>query len=140
MTPGGPARGEHKARAEAPLGDIAHLVEAGKRGAVLRVHVQPGALSEGLAGVHGTAVKLRVRAPAVSGKANEALLRLLARELGVPAADVALVGGTTSHDKRVRFDGLSAADLCRRLASALARLAPPATSLPHSWHEVVDPQ
>jgi hypothetical protein len=102
-------------------------VEAGKHGAVLRVHVQPGAPSEGLAGTHGTALKLKVRAPAVSGKANQALLRLLARELGVPAADVALVGGTTSRDKRVRFDGLSVADLCQRLTSALARLAPPET-------------
>ena len=54
--------------------DLAGLVDAGKDGAVLRVHVQPGARGEGIAGVHGNALKVRVRAPATSGRANDAVL------------------------------------------------------------------
>lgn len=45
--------------------DLAGLVEAGTDGVVLRVHVQPGARGEGIAGVHGNALKVRVRAPAI---------------------------------------------------------------------------
>jgi hypothetical protein len=97
-------------------------VEESRHGAVLRAHVQPGASAEGLVGVHGTSLKVRVRAPAVSGKANEALLRLLARELAVPAASVSLTGGAMSRDKRVRFAGVTASELRERLSSTLARL------------------
>jgi hypothetical protein len=99
--------------------DLARLVEAGKDGAVLRVHVQPGASGEGIAGAHGDALKVRVRAPATSGKANEAVLSLLAKQLGVPAAVLTITGGASSRDKRVRFAGLSAAELEERLAGAL---------------------
>jgi len=99
--------------------DLAGLVEAGNDGAVLRVHVQPGASGEGIAGVHGNALKVRVRAPATSGRANDAVLSLLAKELGVPATALTLTGGASSRDKRVRFAGLSAAELEKRLAATL---------------------
>ncbi len=99
--------------------DLAGLVDAGTDGAVLRVHVQPGASREGIAGVHGNALKVRVRAQATSGRANEAVLTLLAKELGVPATVLTLTGGASSRDKRVRFAGLSAAELEKRLAATL---------------------
>jgi uncharacterized protein (TIGR00251 family) len=95
------------------------LVDAGRDGAVLRVHVQPGASSDGIVGVHGNALKVRVRAPATSGRANEALITLLGKELGVPAAALTLAAGASSRDKRVRFSGFSAAELEKRLAGAL---------------------
>jgi uncharacterized protein (TIGR00251 family) len=98
---------------------LARLVGAGKDGPVLRVHVQPGASTDGITGVHGNALKVRVRAPASSGRANEAVLTLLAKELGVPAAALSLTGGASSRDKRVRFAGVSAAELEKRLAGAL---------------------
>jgi|SRR5579863_2674694 uncharacterized protein (TIGR00251 family) len=99
--------------------DLAGMVEAGKDGAVLRVHVQPGARGEGIAGVHGNALKVRVRAPATSGRANDAVLTLLAMELGVAATALSLTSGASSRDKRVRFAGLSAAELEKRLAAKL---------------------
>jgi uncharacterized protein len=99
--------------------DLAALVEAGKDGAVLRVHVQPGARGEGITGVHANALKVRVREPATSGRANEAVLALLAKELDVPATALTLSGGASSRDKRVRFAGLSAAELEKRLAATL---------------------
>jgi uncharacterized protein YggU (UPF0235/DUF167 family) len=48
---------------------------------------------DGVMGAHGNALKLRVQAPAVSGKANEAVLRLLAREFGSPPASLSLTAG-----------------------------------------------
>jgi len=99
--------------------DLAGLVEAGNDGAVLRVHVQPGARREGIAGVHGNALKVRVRAPATSGRANDDVLTLLSKELGVPATALTLTGGASSRDKRVRIAGLSARELEKRLAATL---------------------
>jgi hypothetical protein len=119
-----------------PTPDLAGLVDAGKDGAVLRVHVQPGASGEGIAGVHGDALKVRVRAPATSGRANEAVLSLLAKELGVPAAVLTITGGASSRDKRVRFAGISAAELEERLAGALEpsrRKADPSPRPGSSW-------
>jgi hypothetical protein len=97
------------------------LFDVGRNGPVLRLHVQPGAGREGVVGVYGDALKLRVQAPAVSGKANRAVLRLLAREFGAPAASLRLTGGETSRDKRVLFAGMPVGDFARRLVRALAR-------------------
>jgi len=103
--------------------DLARAVSASKEAVVLRVHVQPGAKSEGLAGAHGAALKVRVCAPASSGRANAALLRLLSRELGVPASSLSLRGGGHSRDKAVAVAGMAVAEVQSRLAAALARAA-----------------
>jgi hypothetical protein len=104
------------------------LFDAGRDGPVLRLHVQPGAGREGIVGVHGNALKLRVQARAVSGQANRAVLRLLAREFGAPPASLLLTGGETSRDKRVLFAGVPVCDFARCLAGVLARAGagPPA--------------
>jgi uncharacterized protein (TIGR00251 family) len=102
------------------LTDVDCMVDDAPRGAVLRVHVQPGASREGVAGVHGAALKVRVRAPAVSGRANEATIALLAREIGVPPGSLSLTAGSTSRDKRIRFAGLAASELRARLHKALS--------------------
>jgi uncharacterized protein (TIGR00251 family) len=105
--------------ARRPTGELAGLVDAAKDGAVLRVHVQPGASGDGIAGIYSNALKVRVRAPATSGRANEAVIALLAKELGVRATALTLTSGASSRDKRVHFSGLSAAELEKRLAGAL---------------------
>jgi hypothetical protein len=101
--------------------DAHELYDAGRRGPVLRLHVQPGAGPDGVMGAHGNALKLRVQAPAVSGKANEAVLRLLAREFGSPSASLRLTAGQTSRDKRVLFEGVPLGEFAERLALVLAR-------------------
>ncbi|HTV12342.1 MAG TPA: DUF167 family protein [Acidimicrobiales bacterium] len=99
------------------MGEEHHLpVEGSSRGAVLRVHVQPGARGEGFAGWHGEALKVRVRAPASDGRANTALMALLAAQLGVASSSLSLVSGETSRDKRVLFARVDAVELKRRLA------------------------
>ena len=97
--------------------DAARLLTAMGRGSILRVHLQPGARSEGAGGVHGDALKISVRAPAQGGRANQALLVLLSRRLGVPLASLSLVSGWASRDKRVLFQGLPVGELARRLAA-----------------------
>lgn len=75
---------------------------------VLSLHIQPGAKKTEVAGVHGEALKVRLGAPPVDGKANEALIAFLAERLGVPKARVILEAGQTSRSKRVRVVGAGA--------------------------------
>lgn len=67
------------------------------------VHVQPGARRTEVAGLHGTSVKIRVAAPALEDRANEALLAFLAQRFGVARRDVSLAGGAKSRQKRVEI-------------------------------------
>jgi uncharacterized protein (TIGR00251 family) len=69
---------------------------------VLRLHVQPGAKRTEVAGEHGGALKLRLAAPPVDGKANDALRRYLAGTFGVSVARVVIERGERSRDKQVR--------------------------------------
>ena len=71
---------------------------------ILALHVQPGAKRTEVGGVHGEALKLRLAAPPVDGKANAALLRFLADAFGVPLRNVALLRGEASRAKQVRIE------------------------------------
>ena len=88
------------------------------RGASIRVHVhvQPRASRSEVVGTHGAALKVRLLAPPVDGAANEALVTLLAGELGVPRRDVRIVHGATSRTKVVEIEGTTA-DAIRALAA-----------------------
>jgi uncharacterized protein (TIGR00251 family) len=72
---------------------------------ILELHVQPGAKRSEFAGKHGERIKLRLAAPAVDGKANEALVEFLARHYGVPKRSVHIAAGLRSRQKRVVIDG-----------------------------------
>ncbi len=72
----------------------------------LTLHIQPGAKTSGFAGRYGEAMKIRLAAPPVDGKANKALLAFLADYCAVPKSAVELVSGQTSRAKRVRIVGL----------------------------------
>lgn len=68
--------------------------------------------------MYGDAVKIAIAAPAVDGKANDALLRLLASLLHIPRASIEIVSGHTSRSKVVRVLGFTA----EQLRTALFRL------------------
>jgi uncharacterized protein (TIGR00251 family) len=72
---------------------------------VLAVHAQPGAKASAVAGVHGDALRIRIAAPAVEGKANAELVRFLAEQFGVARSRVTLVRGDSGRRKLVRIDG-----------------------------------
>ena len=84
----------------------------------VRLRVSPGAARAAVVGRHGEAWKLRVAAAPERGKANEAVLALLAETLAVPRANVTLVSGGSSRDKIVELAGLEPAEIERRLATA----------------------
>ena len=86
--------------------DVTDLYEVAEDAVVLRVHVSPGAGRTAVTGRQGDAVKVRVAAPPVDGRANAALVEFLAAEFGLKAADVTLASGATSRAKRFRLAGL----------------------------------
>ncbi|HEU0189116.1 MAG TPA: DUF167 domain-containing protein [Gallionella sp.] len=71
----------------------------------LTLHVQPGAKRSEISGLHGEALKLRLAAPPVEGRANEALLKFIAELFGVPLRQVELRQGGQSRHKVVAVTG-----------------------------------
>ena len=83
--------------------------------AILRVQVVPNAKIDSVVGEHGGAIKIKLRAPAVEGKANAALIRFLAEHLKLPRRAIVLEGGHRSRDKLIRIDELGEDDVRRQL-------------------------
>ncbi len=79
------------------------------------VRLTPRASQDRVVGWEGDVLRVRVTAPPVEGRANEALLRLLARALDVPTRRVRLVRGQTQRNKVVAVEGLSAEEVRARL-------------------------
>lgn len=70
-------------------------------GVTIAVHAQPGAKHSDIAGLHGERLKVRVAAPPVEGKANEALIEFIAERLGVPRSRVRVIRGEHSRMKLI---------------------------------------
>ena len=85
----------------------------------ITLHIQPGAKKTEVVGIHGDALKIRLAAPPVDGKANAALIAWAAAALGVPRSQVELLHGASGRQKvlGVRFDDAAA------LAAAQAQIA-----------------
>ena len=71
---------------------------------ILTLHLQPGAKRTQIAGIHGDALRIRIQAPPVEGKANAELVRYLAGAFGVPVRQVTLVRGVSSRHKVLRIE------------------------------------
>ena len=85
----------------------------------LRLRVSPRAVNAQIVGRHGDAWKVRVASAPERGKANQAVLALLAETLQVPRTHVELVGGQSARDKLVAVQGLSEIEVERRLEAAV---------------------
>lgn len=70
-----------------------------KAGWLISVHAQPGAKKSAVAGLHGESLKVRVAAPPVEGKANDALTAFVAKALDLPRRSVRIVKGESSREK-----------------------------------------
>jgi hypothetical protein len=86
---------------------------------ILELRVKPRAKRAGLVGRHGKGFKLAVRAAPERGRANAELVSLLADLLGIDARAIDIAQGATSQDKQVRIQGLTRAEVERRLDAAL---------------------
>jgi uncharacterized protein (TIGR00251 family) len=110
----------HHSCTESPLSAVADGVR-------VRVHLTPNARADRLEGTARLAdgaavVKASVGAPPADGRANDALLRLLAKEWALPRHDLAIAAGAKSRRKTVHIAG-APAELLKRLDAALAALA-----------------
>lgn len=79
----------------------------------LSLYLQPGAKTSGWAGCHGDALKLRLAAPPIDGRANAALIDFLAQQWGLSKRQITLQSGLSSRHKVIALDELSPADLQR---------------------------
>ena len=84
-------------------------------GAILAVKVVPGSSRSCVAGHLGSALKVRIAAPAEKGRANKELVRVLAKLLGVPGKAITIVAGEQNANKQVHIAGVAGGDLIERL-------------------------
>jgi uncharacterized protein (TIGR00251 family) len=94
-------------------------------GCQLAVRVQPGASRSEVAGLHGAELKVRVKAPPVEGKANEALLECLAKLFRVKRSQCELLRGGSSRSKTVFVRGLNEALARAELGGKIGVMKPP---------------
>lgn len=95
------------------------------RGTRILVHAQPGARKSGIAGLHGDSpprLKLKLHAPAVDGKANEALIAFFSALFGIPCSRTHLLRGEKSREKEVLLEGVDPTEAALVLNPALERL------------------
>ena len=88
-----------------------------KEGVRLPVQVQPKAKKNAITGVHNGRLKVAVTAPPERGKANTAVLKVLAAALKIPRSQLELVSGAASRAKTIRVSVCSAEEINRRLQS-----------------------
>jgi uncharacterized protein (TIGR00251 family) len=84
-------------------------------GVILTLHIQPGAKKSEIVGLHGDALKIRLAAPPVDGKANAALVAFIAAKVGAGRTAVAVLAGQTSRAKRVHVAGIPAEEVMKGL-------------------------
>jgi uncharacterized protein (TIGR00251 family) len=81
----------------------------------LKVKVVPGARRTEVVGRHGDGIKVRVAVPPEGGRANDAMIEVLAEKLGVKPGALRIVRGRTSPQKVVEVDGLGAKEVWDRI-------------------------
>jgi uncharacterized protein len=86
-------------------------------GCRIDLKVTPGAKSDEVLGWSGEVLRVKVRAPALEGRANEAVLEMLAGHLGIPRRGITLLRGDTSRQKTIAIAGLTLAEVRARLTA-----------------------
>jgi hypothetical protein len=104
------------------IDDLSSLeLAATSDGVGFALRVRPSSRADAVLGVHGGALRIAVRAAPEKGRANEAVIDLLARVLAVPRAAVRITSGAGGRDKRVVVAGTALETLRARLSEALTR-------------------
>ncbi len=81
---------------------------------VLSIRVQPNSSREGLGEIRNDALVIRLNAPAVEGKANDALIRFMSKKLDIPKSRITIVRGEKNRTKSVAVEGLSPEGIAER--------------------------
>ena len=83
---------------------------------ILKVYLQPKSSKNEVVGPYRDGIKVKITAPPIEGKANEALIRFLAKELGVPPSCVEIIRGEHSREKTLKISGNMDQDLVKKIA------------------------
>jgi uncharacterized protein len=94
------------------------MIQPSHDGIVISVRVIPRAGKSGVAGTRGAALLVRLQSPPVDGAANDELIRVIAKLLGVPKRAVAILSGERAREKRVRVTGIDAKTAAALVAGA----------------------
>lgn len=89
-------------------------------GCILHVKVVPNSSRQAVAGILGTALKIKVAQPPEGGRANHAVIEVLAETLHIAPARITLVSGQTQPQKRFFIQGFTPAQLSAKLAQGPA--------------------
>ena len=100
------------------MSELAKCCKSVPGGVEISIKVVPGASRDRIAGLLGDALKIQVAAPPEKGKANEAVIRLLAATLGCPAKDISVVKGQTSPRKTILVHAIDIESLIAALKNA----------------------
>lgn len=92
-------------------------IEAVPGGVRIHLHVQPGASTSEVTGLHGDRIRLRIQSPPVDGRANVAVIAWIAARLDVPRRSVTLVRGDKSREKTVEVSGVTVVEVTEKLKS-----------------------
>src|ERR671922_1253306 len=98
-------------------------VSATNDGVLVRVFVQPGARRDAVVGLHGDALKIKVKAPPAGGRANQATQDLVAQMLGVARGSVAVVSGRASRHKTIAVERVGPELVSRAVTGVLSSRA-----------------
>jgi uncharacterized protein (TIGR00251 family) len=71
---------------------------------IIKVHIQPNAKKNEIVGHHGDAIKIKLKAPPVNGKANETLMDFLSEAFNISKRELSIISGQTSRQKLVKID------------------------------------
>lgn len=87
--------------------------------AKITVSVQPGARKTEISGFRDGILRVKVSAPPVEGKANQALIKLLGNTLGIAKSNISIIKGTAGRLKTVEVDGMDTATLSDKITGIL---------------------
>ncbi|QDV77923.1 DUF167 domain-containing protein [Botrimarina mediterranea] len=98
---------------------VQSTVEAAAEGVVIRVRAQPGARRNGVTGVREAELCVAVTAPPDKGRANDAIVKVVAKSIGVPRTRVKILSGETNRHKRLAVDGVTVVGVVDALRAAI---------------------
>ncbi len=87
------------------------FVKKYKDGLLIKIHVQPKAKKDEIVGIQGDTLKVRIKAPPIKGKANEALQKFLSKLLKISKSSIEIVSGETSKQKSIYIKGRTLEDI-----------------------------
>jgi uncharacterized protein (TIGR00251 family) len=87
------------------MSDINRISHGKMEDVIVKVYLQPRSSKNEIAGPYRDGIKIKVTAPAVEGKANEALIRLLAKKFGISPSSIEILKGHHSREKVLRVSG-----------------------------------